>query len=333
MMTVTRIALASLLLVLAARATAADWEPTGAADLVRSEKAGYGGVCGAVVDHSTGHIYIDLSDKGLYRSDDRGKTWKKHGPVIKGRTEWPGCLAFDPTGKTKTLLMALVYGGPVGVSEDAGETWKFMDPKCQHVDWCAIDWADPARKFVLALKHESGGTLIASHDGGKTFAEVGKSYGPAWVVDDHTALVAEMKTKDRPKPHLLRTEDGGKTFTEAGEHTATALPKLHDGVLYWLVDGALLTTTDQGKSWKKLSDLKDGRYGPVFGKEPRQMFVLTKDAVVESADGGATWGTPLPLPKEVKGGSPLTWLDYDPKNDVLYVMKMTSDLYRLARGK
>ena len=29
--------------------------------------------------------------------------------------------------------------------------------------------------------------------------------------------------------------------------------------------------------------------------------------------------------------SALTWLDYDPKNDVLYVMKMGSDLFRLAR--
>jgi photosystem II stability/assembly factor-like uncharacterized protein len=328
----TRLALAALFL-LAARAPAADWEPTATADFAKAEKTGFGNVCGVVIDRASGDVLIDLSDKGLYRSTDQGKTWKKHGPVIKGRTEWPGCLAFDPTGKTKGLLMALVYGGPVGFSDDAGENWKFMDPKCQHVDWCAIDWADPAHKLVLALKHESGGTLIASHDGGKTFAEVGKGYGPAWVFDDRTAVVAEMKTKDRPKPHLMRTDDGGKTFAEVGEYTATALPKGRDGTLYWLVDGALLAATDQGKTWKKLSDLKEGRYGPVFGKDAKQMFVLTKDGVVESADGGATWGKPLALPKEVRGGSPLTWLDYDPKNDVLYVMKMGSDLYRLARGK
>jgi photosystem II stability/assembly factor-like uncharacterized protein len=329
----TRLALAAFFLLLAARAPAADWEPTATADFAKAEKTGFGNVCGVVVDRASGDLFTDLSDKGLYRSTDQGKTWKKHGPVIKGRTEWPGCLAFDPTGKTKGLLMALVYGGPVGFSDDAGEKWNFMDPKCQHVDWCSIDWADPARKFVLALKHESGGTLIASHDSGKTFAEVGKGYGPAWVFDEKTAVVAEMKTKDRPKPHLLRTDDGGKTFAEVGEYTATALPKGRDGTLYWLVDGALLTTADQGKTWKKLSDLKDGRYGPVFGKDAKQMFVLTKDAVVESNDGGTTWGKPLGLPKEVKGGSPLTWLDYDPKHDVLYVMKMGSDLYRLARGK
>src|SRR5437764_558227 len=144
--------IALIALVLFAGRAAADWEAT-TADLVKAEKPGFGGLCGVVVDHATGDVFIDLSDKGLYRSADQGKTWKKHGPVVKGRTEWPGCLQLDPTGKTRRMLMALVYGEPVGISEDAGENWKLMDKKCAHVDWCAIGWADTDAKFVLALKH------------------------------------------------------------------------------------------------------------------------------------------------------------------------------------
>lgn len=322
-----------LALVLSAMpAVPGDWEAT-ATEFLKSEKTGFGGLCGVAVDRSTGDLLIDLSDLGLFRSADRGKTWKKHGPGVKGRTEWPGCLTFDPTGKSKRLLMALVYGAPVGVSPDGGGTWTQMDGKSNHVDWAAIDWTDPDSKFVLALKHESGGLLIASHDGGKTFAEVGKGYGPAWVFDGRTAVVAEARTKDRPKPRLLRTADGGKTWDPVGEHTATALPKWRDGTLYWLTDTALLATADQGKAWKKLSDMKDGQYGPVFGKDAKQMCLLSKGGVLESRDGGATWGKPIALPKELKGLSPLTWLDYDPKGDVLYLMKMGSDLFRLERGK
>jgi BNR/Asp-box repeat len=313
---------------LAAPACAAEWEAT-ATGLLKAEKTGFGGLCGVAVDHATGDVLIDLSDRGLFRSTDHGKTWAKFGPVVKGRTEWPGCLLFDPTGKSKRLLMALVYGAPVGVSDDGGETWAAMDAKSSHVDWAVADWAE--RKFVLALKHESGGMLLASHDGGKTFAELGKGYGPAWVFDGRTAVVAEAKSKDRPKPRLLRTADGGKTWDPVGEHTATALPKWRDGTLYWLVEGALLTTTDQGKTWARVSDVKDGQYGPVFGGDAKHLLVLTRTGVAESTDGGATWGTPIPLPRELKGTSPLTWLEYDPNGDVVYVMRMGSDLYRLVR--
>jgi len=309
-------------------AAAAEWEAT-ATELLKAEKTGFGGLCGIAVDHATGDVLIDLSDRGVFRSTDQGKTWAKFGPVVKGRTEWPGCLVFDPTGKSKRLLMALVYGAPVGVSADAGATWTQFDGKSMHVDWAVVDWAE--MKFVLTLKHESGGLLLASHDGGKTFAEIGKGYGPAWVFDGQTAVAAEAKSKDRPKPRLMRTADGGKAWEPVGEYTATALPKWSDGTLYWLVERALLTTADRGQTWAKVSDVKDGTYGPVFGRDSKHLFVLTKGGVLESTDGGATWGKPVPLPKELKGTSPLTWLEYDPKGDILYVMKMGSDLYRMVR--
>ena len=317
-----------LTILIAGPASAAEWEAT-ATELLKSEKTGFGGLCGIAVDHATGEVLIDLSDRGLFRSTDRGKTWAKHGPVVKGRTEWPGCLLFDPTGKSKRLVMALVYGAPVGVSADGGATFSHLDGKAQHVDWAVADWAE--MKLVLALKHESGGLLIASHDGGKTFTDVGKGYGPAWVFDDKTAVVAEAKSKDRPKPRLLQTADGGKTWDPVGDHAATALPKWRDGTLYWLVDGALISTTDQGKTWTRISDVKDGQYGPIFGKDAKHLFVLTKTGILESTDGGVSWSKPVALPKELKGAHPLTWLEYDPTGDVLYVMKMGSDLYRLVR--
>jgi photosystem II stability/assembly factor-like uncharacterized protein len=119
----------------------------------------------------------------------------------------------------------------------------------------------------------------------------------------------------------------------ASEFAPQWLPRWHGDTLYWLADGALIKTTDKGATWVKVSELKDGRFGPVFGKDARHLFVLTGTGVVESTDGGATWAKPVALPKELKGVSPLTWLDYDPVNDVLYVMKMTTDLYKMPRGK
>jgi BNR/Asp-box repeat len=308
-------------------------------DLVKIEKAGFGGLCGIAVDHETGTIWINVSDRGFYRSDDQARTFKRvSDQQPKGRTESPGCFMLDPTGKTRRLATALVYGSPISVSSNGGETWKSLHAKSAHVDWCALDWTDPGTKFVLALKHEAGGLLLVSHDGGTTFAEVGKGYGPGWVFDGETAVVAQAKSKDRPKPNLMRTTDGGKTWQPCGAYipvgvnSAQALPKWRGGMLYWLVEGALIASDDRGATWKKVADVKDGRYGPVFGKDTKQLFVLIGAGVIESTDGGASWSKPIAPPKDLKGVGGLTWLEYDPKNDVLYLLKMGSDLFKLARG-
>ena len=99
------------------------------------------------------------------------------------------------------------------------------------------------------------------------------------------------------------------------------------------MDGALLATGDRGETWKEVAHLQDGRYGPVFGKDAAQMFVLTKDGIAETRDGGTTWSAPVPLPAGVRGGGPLTWIEYDPRHDVLYAMKMGSELFKLDRGR
>jgi photosystem II stability/assembly factor-like uncharacterized protein len=313
------------------------WEPM-LGTFPKTEKAGFGGLCGFCVDRSTGDIIVNISDRGFYKSTDGAKTFKRISETQpNGRTETPGCFLIDPTGKTKTLLTALVYGPPASWSDD-GAAWKPMSEKVKHIDWCAVDWTDPERKFVLALKHESGDMLLASQDGGKTFREIGKGYGPGWVFNATTAVVAQAKTKDRPKPGLVRTDDGGTTWTPCDTHTpagsasARTMPRWHDDVLYWLVEGALISTDDMGKTWKTICELKDGKYGPVFGKTAKHMFVLTSKGVIETTDGGAIWSAPISTPAEVKR-SGLAWLDYDPKSDSLFVMCMGSDLYKLARGR
>lgn len=323
-----------VLMALAIPATVSAWEPV-TTKLLKQEKTGYGGLCGVAVERGTGDVYVNLSDRGIFFSKDQGQTWDRPAGMspFKGRTEWPGCMMFDPVGGTKRLLVPVVYGDATTLygAEVRPRVYDIFK-KCRHVDWFALDWSDKGvRQFILALKHEAAGLLLVSRDGGKTFTEGGKGFGPAWVFDDRTAVAAEMKSKDRPKPGLLRTTDAGKTWERCGEYRAEALPKWHDGTLYWLVDGALIATTDKGASWKTVCAVKDGKCGPIFGKTAKHLFVLTPKGIIETTNAGANWSRPLPLPKEMKGWSPLSWLDYDPANDVLYVMKMGSELYRKKR--
>ncbi|MBM3978834.1 MAG: hypothetical protein FJ304_00850 [Planctomycetes bacterium] len=332
------VSLAVLVLAPAARG-ANEWHPV-ATDLLAKEKTGFGGLSGVAVDRATGTLYVCLSDAGVFRSTDQGKTWERHGKggkdVTKGRTETPGCFQLDPTGKTKQFLLATVYGGPTIIGTTDAAEWRAVDKKCQHVDWCAVDWADKDMKFVLAFKHEAKGLLLRSLDGGKTFDDVGTGYGfGAWVFDSDMAVVALAKGPEKVARdgYVVRTTDGGKTFKPVSKSVPVCLPKPQGDALYWLCLGELIRGTDNGAKWERVSAVPNARYGPIFGKDAKTLFVLTTAGVVESTDGGATWGLPIAVPKELKGVSPLTWLEYDPKNDALYVMKMGSDLYKMSRTK
>ncbi len=329
-----------LLFTITTPAQAADpvWVPV-TTELLKTEKTGFGGLCGLLVDHQTGDVWANLSDRGMFLSTDQGQTWKRASETQPtGRTETPGCWLLDPTGQTNRQVTALVYGDPISVSNDRAATWKAMDGKSGHIDWCAVDWTDPELRFVLALKHEAGGLLLASRDAGKSFTEVGKGYGTGWVFNHQTAVVAQAKSKEQPKPQLMRTTDGGQTFRSSGEfspveaNSAQALPKWHDGTLYWLTESGLIATTDEGKTWMKIGEVKDAQYGPIFGQTTKHMFVLTKAGPTESTDGGVTWTAPLAPPPEMKGLGGLSWLEYDPTHDTLYLMKMGSDLYVARRS-
>src|SRR5262249_20596965 len=153
-----------------------------------NEKAGFGGLCGVLVNRTTGHVYLNVSDKGLYRSEDGGKTFTPYALPFKGRTEWPGCMTFDSTGNKAMILVATVYGGPPREWSLKGEQWQEMDKKASHVDWCVVNWTPPGLDFVLALKHEAAGLMIVSRDGGKTFEDVGKGFSSAWIFDAQTAV-------------------------------------------------------------------------------------------------------------------------------------------------
>ncbi len=320
-----------LLAAVVGQASAQDWRPVTTA-LIAAEKPGPFNLCGVVVDPATGDLIINLSDKGFYLSTDRGDTWKRLGMPIKGRTETPGCILLDPRDG-KRLVSTLVYGSPIVVSPDRGETAKALDKKSSHVDWCSVDWSDPELKFILTLKHEAADLLLISRNGGKSFEDVGKGFGPAWIFDGKTAVVAKTKSKANPKPEIVRTTDQAKTFESVGDYHAKALPRMFKDSLYWVVEGGIIRSSDQGKTWTKISDLKDGRFGPVFGKTADHLFVLTGAGIVESTDGGKTWAKAVPAPKEMKGLGNLAWLAYDANRDTVYLMKMASDLYRWDRKK
>ncbi|HZK82120.1 MAG TPA: hypothetical protein VFC46_13655, partial [Humisphaera sp.] len=72
-------------------------------------------------------------------------------------------------------------------------------------------------------------------------------------------------------------------------------------------------------------------FGPVFGKDDKQIVVVGKEGFSESTDGGATWKVVAPLPAGFtvnRVGPNYAW---DTVHDVFYASSMGKPAYAFQR--
>ena len=215
-----------------------------------------------------GTIWAGTMPGGLFRSDDRGKTWQLmeslwHHPNrnkwLGGGADIPGIhsICVDPRD-ANTLRVAISCGG-VWVTQDAGKTWaqsahgmKFddgptaNDPETQDPHMMVQCPGEPEKFWV---QHHAG--IFKSANDGKSWTEVKakpSSFGFGVVVhpkDAKTAwFVPGIKDEKRiPVGGALvvtRTRDGGKTFKSLKK----GLPQKH---AYDLIFRHGLALDDTGK--------------------------------------------------------------------------------------
>ena len=157
-----------------------------------------------------------VEGKGLWVSEDLGKSWKQLGgdalPVsspkgIAGSKDSNQVLFSGTSGK----------GGGLWRSDDAGKTWKLMGAAGDKISTCDVEQVTLSDKQPdLMLVGLRGGTkMLVSQDKGKTFAEVelgGEVVAQEpMIIDDNNWAVGS-----RAKGAIRCTTDAGKTWT-AGE--------------------------------------------------------------------------------------------------------------------
>ncbi len=216
-----------------------------------------------------GHIWGPNEARGVYRTVDGGKTWKK----VLSVDDKTGAsdLAMDPTNP-RVLYAAFwqVYrkawtlqsGGPGGgifKSTDGGDTWKKLDGGLPDklVGKCTVtvSGARPSRVWAM-VEAEKGGGLYRSENGGEKWTLVNDSHRirqRAWY---YSGVYADPRNADAiyvPNLSLLKSTDGGKTFSGIHVHHGDT----HD---LWVDpdnparmilgdDGGAEVTTNGGQSW------------------------------------------------------------------------------------
>lgn len=310
-----------LLAALVSSAFAGEW--VNISDSVTAQvKPGYAGpTAGVVVDRTGGDVFMVVNDQGLWRSSDHGATFARCDEKnIGGRCETGWALQADPAGKRLACFM--IYGDSA-MTADGGKTWaKF---KASHLDFGAVDWADTGRR-LLAIRHESGGMLTTSDDGGATWTNLEKGFSGCGVIDRTTFLATKEK-----EPGIFRSTDAGATWTQVFPETPTAaVPVIFEGAGYWATSKGVLVSRDKGATWSALGTPVDATHGPFF--DTAQHFVVVgKGGFSETKDSGVTWQSAAPLPADFKTARVGPNFAWDPRADIFYASTMTKPTFKFQR--
>ena len=225
-----------------------------------------------------GPLWDKGGERGLYKSTDGGKTWRK----TLGGNEWTGVteVVLDPrdpdrlyaaTWQRHRSVAAYIGGGPgsgIHRSTDGGETWEELEKGLPSSNMGKIGLAlSPQQPDVLyaaiELDRRTGG-VYKSTDRGSTWQKQSSAVSGATGPHYYQELYASPHAFDRIYLVDVRTQvsdDGGKTFRrmkEQHKHSDNhAIAFRHDDPDYLLVgtDGGLYETFDLAETWRFIANM------------------------------------------------------------------------------
>lgn len=226
-----------------------------------------------------GHEFGPNPERGLYRSNDGGNTWKKI--LYVNETTGASDVALDP--KNPNIVFAGMYdymrqpwyfrsGGPgsgLYRSDDGGDTWKKLTGPSLHNGLptgegndligrigLAICGGNPKVIYALVQSHE--GVLWRSNDGGNHWQMVNGNHR----INTRPFYFSQVRVdpKDENRVYVLAvdpqiSDDGGKTFRAIpyniwfGDAHAMWIDPTNPKRLLGGSDGGFFTSDDRGVTW------------------------------------------------------------------------------------
>lgn len=250
--------------------------------------------------------YVAVGSGGVWKTENSGTTWtplfdKQSVYSIGCITIDPNNPHRIWVGTGENVGgRHVAFGDGVYLSEDGGSSWKNMGlPQSEHIGKIIVHPSNSDIVMVAAqgpLWNKGGERgFYLTEDGGKTWT---KTLGDdEWVgvtdivVDPRDPNVVYAATWQRhrtvaalidggPGSGVHKSTDGGKTWTELKKglpggikgKIGLAISPQNPDYVYAAIEllrreGGVYTSTDQGASWKKMSDAVAGATGPHYYQE------------------------------------------------------------------
>lgn len=225
------------------------------------------------------------ADRGVFKTSDGGKIWKKV-LYVNDKTGIAD-MVVDPSNPNKIIAAMWEYGrtpwdfnsGGKGsglyITYDAGETWKRLTDKegLPKGDLGRMGVAFSASKpnIVYALIEAKENALYKSTDGGEKWSKISTDdnignrpfyYSELYVNPNNENRVFSIYT------YVSRSEDGGKTFKVIADYGNDVHPDHH---AFWINpnnpmhimdgnDGGMNISHDGGDTWQFVANLPIGQF-------------------------------------------------------------------------
>lgn len=217
-----------------------------------------------------GHLFGPGETRGIYKTTDGGKTWRK---VLYVNNQTGASDLVMESGNPDVLyagtwrLLRTPYslesggeGSGLWKSTNSGETWTNISTKkglpkgVWGITAVAVAPSNPDKVYAL-IENKNGGMFV-SNDGGETWALTSSDNNirqRAWY---YTKVFVDPKNENTvyaPNVELMRSRDGGKTFqpinTPHGDHHDLWIDPEDEARMIVADDGGAQVSFDAGAGW------------------------------------------------------------------------------------
>ena len=289
-----------------------------------------------------GHLFGPNEERGVYKTTDGGKTWKKT-LYVNSQT---GCSELVMEPNNPSVLYAGMWhvirtpysmesggeGSGLYKSMDGGETWTNLSNKkgLPKGVWgiVSVAVAPSNTDKIYSLIENAGGGLFASTDGGETWTLTSSDNNirqRAWY---YNKVFVDPKNENLvycPNVEFMRSRDGGKTFqsmnTPHGDHHDLWIDPEDGNRMIVADDGGAQISFDGANNWSSLNNQPTAQFYRVstdnsfpyriLGAQQDNSTVRIKSRTSGAGISDRDW--------DITAGSESGYVQADPLNpDVVY---------------